>query len=544
MAATGLDQRKKAGAGRRTLAALLLASTASGCAVGTPPLSLDEHIQGGRADLATLFAEQEPVAGPIGLYDAMARAVRHNLDSRLRAMEAAMAQDQAQLATYDLLPRVDARYGVEERNKVNAASSQSILSGRESLEPSTSQDEHREVGDVRTVWNALDFGVAYVAARQASDRAKIAAERRRKVVHQIVQDVRAAYWRAAAAQRLLARVDPLTRKVERALDNATRIERMRLQSPTQALAYQRDLLDSLRQLQSLRRDLTLAKTELAALMNLPPQADFQVDMLHADDFDMIELALSPEEIEVLALTHRPELREERYQTRISRAETRRELLRMLPGVELTSSANYDSNSFLVNNTWAGYGAAVTWNLLNLFNGPQRVRTAEAAAQVAHARRMAVSMAVLVQAHVAYINYRNAEEDFKIAARLRDIDARMLQQLRAQGGASAIGELPVIRGELNLLISDLRRDLAYADMNNASGAVLLSIGADPMPDTVIDGSLATLAAAIRDTEAAWRRGVFTVSDQYTAEPPQLSGTPAPARKVLGANEQAAATRRRL
>ena len=542
MAAKGFEHRT--GVLRSMLATLMLGGAVSGCAVGTAPLSLDDHIKGGRTDLAAMFAKQEPVAGPIGLYDAMARAVRHNLDSRLRAMEAAMAQDQARLATYDLLPRVDARYGVEERNNVNAASSQSILSGRESLEPSTSQDEQREIGDVRAVWNVLDFGVAYVAARQASDRAKIAAERRRKVVHQIVQDVRAAYWRAVAAQRLLARVDPLTRKVQRALANSARIERMRLQSPTQALAYQRDLLDSLRQLQSLRRDLTLAKTELAALMNLPPQTDFQVEMLNADDFGMIELTLTPEEIEILALAHRPELREERYQTRISRAETRRALLRMLPGIELNSSANYDSNSFLVNNTWASYGAAATWNLFNLVNGPQRVRTAAAAARVAHARRMAVSMAVLVQAHVSYINYRNAEEDFKIAARLRDIDARMLQQLHAQGGASAIGELSVIRGELNLLISDLRRDLAYADMNNASGAVLLSIGADPMPDTVIDGSLMTLAAAIRDTEEAWRRGVFTVSNQHTAEPPALSARPSPARDILGANEQTAAMRRNL
>ena len=118
------------------------------------------------------------------------------------------------------------------------------------------------------------------------------------------------------------------------------------------------------------------------------------------------------------------------------------------------------------------------------------------------------MAVLVQAHVAYINVRNAERDFDTAARLRDVDRRMLRQLEAQA-RTATGDLPVIRGELNLLLSDLRRDLAYAELNNAGGAILVSIGADPLPESLPDASLDTLADAIRSTEAAWRSGVFAV-----------------------------------
>ncbi len=494
---------------KSTAALGLLLVGVSACAVQTDPITLEENVAGARSDLAGMFAEQEPIAGPVGLYEAMARAVRYNLDSRLRAMEQALAQDQVEVAAFDLLPQIDGSVGVERRSNTNASSSESIRTGRESLEPSTSVEETRRVADVSAVWNVLDFGVSYYAARQASDRAKIAAERRRKVVHDIIQDVRSAYWRAVAAQRLLGRIDPLMQRVQRALADSARIERLRLQSPMEALSYQRSLLDTLRQLQTLRRDLTLAKTELAALMNMPPQQDFEVAIPAEQDFTRIEVALAPEEIELLALTYRPELREERYQRRITQAEARKALLRMLPGIELDTSLNYDSNAFLVNNSWAAYGARITWNLLNLLSGPARMEAAEAEEEVAEARRLAVSMAVLVQAHVAYINYRNAEQDYETAARLREIDLRMLDQLEAQGAAAATGDLPVIRGELELLLSDLRRDLAYAELNNASGAILLSIGADPLPAAVPDGSLDTLAGAIRATEAAWRRGEFMV-----------------------------------
>jgi outer membrane protein TolC len=260
-------------------------------------------------------------------------------------------------------------------------------------------------------------------------------------------------------------------------------------------------------LNQLRRDLTLAKTELAALMDLPPRQDFTVAVPDIDALTPIRVDLSPEEIEILSLTYRPELREERYQGRISQVETRKALLRMLPGIEFDTALNFDTNSFLVNSTWAGYGARITWNLLNLIRGPAAMEAAEADVAVAEARRLAVSMAVLVQGHVAWINYHNALKDFETAEALRDVDARLRDQLAARGRAAATGDLPVIRGELELLLSDLRRDLAYAQVNNAAGAILLSIGADPLPETVADGSLETLAEAIREREAAWRRGEY-------------------------------------
>nr|WP_252317224.1 TolC family protein [Candidatus Symbiopectobacterium sp. PLON1] len=194
-----------------SLSAIVLA--ASGCAVTTQPITKMESGQHSQQDKIAMFSQQEPVTAPITLYDAMARALKYNLESRLKVMEHALAQQQLELARYDMLPKIAASAGYAGRNNMSASSSLSVETGNTSLEPSTSQDRDRDVADLTMVWNVLDFDVSYVTAQQKSDQRWIAEERKRKVVHTILQDVRSAYWRAVAAERLLGQIDSLIVRV-------------------------------------------------------------------------------------------------------------------------------------------------------------------------------------------------------------------------------------------------------------------------------------------------------------------------------------------
>jgi outer membrane protein TolC len=134
-----------------------------------------------------------------------------NLDQRAKLMDEAVARSDLDLANIDLLPKVLANAGYVHRNNVEASSSTSILTGRQSLEPSTSSDQLRRSADLTLSWNILDFGVSYFAARQQADRTLIVEEQRRKIVHVMFQDIRRAYWRAAGAQ-LLSREVRATRR--------------------------------------------------------------------------------------------------------------------------------------------------------------------------------------------------------------------------------------------------------------------------------------------------------------------------------------------
>lgn len=113
----------------------------------------------------------------------------------------------------------------------------------------------------------------------------------------------------------------------------------------EAYSYQRALLDATRQLEEQRRALSLAKTELATLMNLPLETRYTLALPDENNLPEPTLNIPFEQLETTALINRPELREEDYQARISAAETRKSLLRMLPGIEVNVGGNYDSNSF-------------------------------------------------------------------------------------------------------------------------------------------------------------------------------------------------------
>lgn len=481
----------------------LLALVMSGCAVTSKPIDRSVSEQRAKSDLQAMYRDQEPLSGPLTLHQAMARAVKYNLEARLKIMEEALANRQLDLASFDMLPRMALSAGYAGRSNVSASSSESVRTGTQSLEPSTSQDRSRRVADLTMVWNVLDFGVSYISAQQQGDQRLIVQERRRKVINTIVQDVRSAYWRAVAAERMLKQIDTLMVRVEKAQDNSQKMSDQRVGDPVQALGYQRSLIQATRQLEEQRKALSLAKTELATLINLPLGTD--LTLATTNDYSVPELKVDMATLEREALASRPELREQDYQTRISSAETRKAMLRMLPGLEFSAGGHYDSNSFLVNDKWADLGVKVTWNLFNVLSAPAAIDAAKAGEDVAAARRQAMSVAVLAQLYVANANYRESVHQFKTSQQLANIDGQIVGQLRNRYQAAGLGELDLIQGELNTLQADLRRDLAYADLRNAYGQIFASAGLDPLPEQLPSTKVQAISAALNTRESEWEAG---------------------------------------
>ena len=202
------------------VAGLVLASLLEGCAVHPQPLSTAAIQERADIDLAEVAMDQEPQANAIGLYEAMARAIKYNLDLKVEQMQAALRLQELDLAHWDFLPQIVANSGYAARNNVNASSSVDVMSGIESLRTSTSQERRINTADIGFSWNVLDFGLSYVRAEQAADKALIQEEMQRKVVQRIVEDVRTAYWRAVSAERLMRKLQALEKRTAAALFNA------------------------------------------------------------------------------------------------------------------------------------------------------------------------------------------------------------------------------------------------------------------------------------------------------------------------------------
>ncbi|MDO1530355.1 TolC family protein [Fulvimonas sp. R45] len=485
---------------RKILAATLATVLLGGCAAHLQPITQAERAAAVQSDEQAMFGHQAPVAGPITLDEAMARALKYNLDHRVKMMEDALAHRQLDLANVDLLPQLTASAGYTSRDNVLASSSQDIYTGQQSLVPSTSSDRQARNAGLGLSWNILDFGVSYYAAHQQADRVLASRERRRKVVQMLMQQTRQAYWQAAGAQKLQAQIAPLLAQAKQALDDSRTIESKGLNDPLKSLAYQRELIDTVLQLEGIRDELAQAKPKLASIMDLPPGKPFQ--LAPPSSFPMPALDIAPDKMEQIALMHRPELLEADYQERIGLAETRKAMAKLLPGVELSVGAHYDSNDFLVNNTWRDAGVQVSWNLLNLFNAKRIKAAAKAQYDLAREQRLALNMAVLTQVHVAWIDYNSRRTQFELTRQLNDVEQRILEHTRNATEASAEGKLAEIRAATSALMSELRLYQNYAAFQGAYGQMIASLGLDPVPAKVTGYDLPTLSKAIRDTESEW------------------------------------------
>ncbi len=255
-----------------------LAMAAAGCANLQPTPVVDAELAAvNRADRLAALTDVPPLTGTLTLEEAIARALKFNLDRRSKLMEEAIAVNQLDASRYDLLPKLTAQAGYHRRDQDLTVRSRDSITGTPSLaNPSISSDRSHNVSELGMSWSVLDFGNSYYQARQNSDRVLVSAERRRKAMHLLVQDVRTAFWRTASAQRLQAQIRSAIALAEEALADARKAEEERVRSLLDSLRYQRQVLENLRLLESTNQELTTAKLELLQLVNLPLAIDVRV----------------------------------------------------------------------------------------------------------------------------------------------------------------------------------------------------------------------------------------------------------------------------
>lgn len=480
---------------RDFLTVLLLTVLTASCAVQTKPTSLGERAARATTDKEALFREQEEVARPITLYEAMARAIKYNSDQRVALMEQAIASGAADFASIDLLPKIAAEGGFSSRSKELAVSAESVETQRETLEPSYVENKNVRKAGLHMVYNVLDFGISYVNAKQASDRRYISEELRRKSIHQVIHDVRSAFWKAAAAQRIAEDLGVLISSVHEEL---VRINTVDIKEKTkEQLEEQKKLLTALQSLIDLRGDILTAKAELGALMNLPPNIEFTLDIPNEMDRKNIVKDFGQIDLEHFALVNRPELRINDYEARIAEAEAKKEILRLFPGIEFDAGINYNSNSYLKNKSWTDAGIGVTWNLMRLFTQPKAIELAKDKQELERLRRLAMTMAVTTQVRISSLQLRQAAENFEVVNSLDNVNAALWQKAFAGKNKTETERRQTLLSAVERLISRLKRDFAYAEYKEAESRLFVALGIDPLPRFIAQANIPALSEMLED-----------------------------------------------
>ncbi|MEY4753139.1 MAG: hypothetical protein RJA44_814 [Pseudomonadota bacterium] len=483
------------------LLTLSAAALLSACAQLPPPdpvaLNPQEHQDRISADRKAVQQDVAPIGAELKLDEAIARALKYNLDRRARLLEQNMALQQYQSGSYDSLPKLVAAAGYSARDQDHTTRSIDSITGAPSLaNPSISQAREHTLIQLDLSWSLLDYGLAQYNTQQAGDRVLAAAERRRKATHLLVQDVRVAYWRAVSAQKLQDEVRQALALADDAMVDARRAEEERLRAPLDSLRYQRQLTENMRLLESIQQELASARFELAALINAPVTQDLQL----TSSQDLPEkslLDLSGESMEEMALAQNADLREHAYQRRIAAVEARKVLLRAYPNLSFNIGTRYDTDNYLVNPHWNEAGLNTSINLLNLVALPAQKRAAEAGIALADQRRLAAHVATVTQVYVAREQLAGARQQFKRSHTLWTFDVRIMEQMQLREQAQAGSKLERVAAQTTAIISLLRRYQALAQVHAATSRLQATLGIDPLPDSSDDLTLDQLRTQVRE-----------------------------------------------
>ena len=472
----------------------------TGCAVTPQPFSPDELRAQSADRVERYIANQEVVDKPISLYDAMARAIKYNLDYKVELMERSLRVSELDLTRFDQLPDLVASAGYNSRNNFSGSRSSELLSsssvGGQSLVPSTSSERDVFDADLTLSWDVLDFGLSYVRAEQKADEVLIAEERKRKVINRIIEDVRTAYWRAVSAERLISQLSVLETDITKALADSDKIYQRRKTPPLAALTYQRELLKIQQDIQNLQQDLVVAKRQLAALMNIDPGSDYALVLPDRSEA-VVDIRANPEQMIKTALLNRSELREISYQQRINEKEGTAELLKLLPSLRLFGGFNYNSNDFLFSNDWRSIAAQTSWNLLDVFSYSAKKRRGEATKQLLDQRALATTMAVMTQVHVSLSRFEIAKRRLATTRQYHTVQSEILTQTVATHQSSRGSKQNLIRERMNEIVSEAKYDLALADLQNAFANIYASMGLDPFGATArSDDSVSELSKHLK------------------------------------------------
>ncbi|WND02940.1 TolC family protein [Temperatibacter marinus] len=446
----------------------------SACAVSPEPNKMADIQKRVDFDLHYIFSQQEEITGPLRLEDVIARAFKYNLDHQLKLMEKALAHGQLGLVKKEMLPQLMSNAGYTLRNNNPGGVSENLTTGSIGSSNSISQERDILSSGLTFSWDALDFGVSYLRAKQSANDVLIAQERKRKVFNNIITEITEAYWAAVATQRWLAKIDELLITAEQALKTAQKVERKTLSNTLDNLNYQQGILLTIQELKSVRHDLKEKKTILAARMNLRPGLEFTLEDEEMD-IPIPTLSETIEELEMQALLNLPELREEDYIAENNRLMARQRLLKLFPSLKLNSSVSYNSNKYLYNDTWLQAGVNLSYNIMNLFSIGSIQETKELQEKVDNLRRQSLSMASLAKLHISLQQFEIKKSDYILSAEIADVNNKIRHHELGMKLASRSTGLAVIRTQLHNLLANIKRDQAYSKMLAAYSRLKISSG---------------------------------------------------------------------
>ena len=421
--------------------------------------------------------QDQDVPQVLSVSQAVKRALDKNLDASVAALEAVLASNDVTLQKLNLLPSIRAKGTFSSRADEAASSSRSILTGTQSLEPSTSSDRNRRIANLEVQWNNLDAVISLLDKYVANNNELIALERLRKVKHNIERDVTAAFWKAYAYQQAQDEAIAVEKNLDRILNNIETASAEKLTSIDDSNDKIEGLTSVAQTLSQLKEEVSLSEIELKSLISLPLTGQL-ILQANENTLDKTHSNILKQDINALiqeALLQRPEMRENILTANIERENYRKEIMRSFPALELFAGYNYDTNSFLSDQDWNDFNVSLTQSIISILTLPKRADIAKDRRALADTQRLALTAAIIAQVHVAKMRVGIAEENYNRALSLYNAAKTKAHSDSSKYFEGSVSGYDKTVSKADYITRKLQKDLGFADFQEAYTELIASVG---------------------------------------------------------------------
>lgn len=387
---------------------LLLLLSGCVCRIGDIQQLRRQNLQ---SEYHCFYPECEDCIKELSLDEVISIAHNRNLDLLVKERELAIQKATELRDVLRLLPSLTYDGELSRRSNNTGSSSQSLLPGVPPAPPSISSEQHTARHELVFTWNLLDFGISYYRARQEANRTLMFALEYQKVEQDLILDIVKQYWKAVVSRHGMRKAEEILAKAQESKELFTKQIEAKILSKLDGLTTKNLLIDIEIQLNNYKRAYYDAKIALALHMDLHPSANF--DVKEIDEFPILEDLADPCQLEEIALTHRPELYVRDVDEKIALDEVRASLLESLPGISLFTGSYYNDNKFLIHNFWQKTGIEAARNLLSLPFNYRNSIVAKGKKMHVRQQRIAVSVGVISQVHLAHLMYQDNLRNYNL-----------------------------------------------------------------------------------------------------------------------------------
>jgi hypothetical protein len=282
----------------------------------------------------------------------------------------------------------------------------------------------------------------------------------------------------------------------------------------QGLVNENRLIDLQIKLFAFENEFKSAITELSALMGLPPGNCLELATGEFEDIDIGDLCIN--EFEKMALRYRPELYAQEMQYTIDAEEVKASMIEMLPNARLFASIWHDDDMFIYVNDWFKFGTTLSWNLLQLPAKWANSDSLDTRSQISWETRLSMSMGVLTQVHLSYINIQESKVQYSLAKDLYKVKHRQLEVANVLERSGELSIDDVLVFEVESLFARVNAIKAFSNLQIALEQLGNSVGR-PM---LLTGPLNAFALGLENSCACYEDTLPFDTSKFARKPAEI------------------------